>query len=103
MTTKTIPQVTFAGVTFNSLRGRGVIVTGGASGIGADIVRAVARQSCAVGFVDRDEAAGAALAKSLVSTHFIRFDVTDVPAPKTAIAQFLQPLGRAEVLGDNLA
>ena len=54
----TVPQVEFAGVRFHSLAGQGVIVTGGASGSGADIVRAFAQQCCQVGFVDRDEACG---------------------------------------------
>ena len=49
-----IPDVKFAGAAFHSLPGRSVIVTGGASGIGADIVRAFAEQGCRVGFVDRD-------------------------------------------------
>ena len=57
-----VAQVQFAGAAFHSLRGQGVIVTGGASGIGADIVRAFAEQGCRVGFVDRDAGAGAALA-----------------------------------------
>ena len=48
-----VPQVQFAGAAFHSLRGQGVIVTGGASGIGADIVRAFAEQGCRVGFVER--------------------------------------------------
>ena len=103
MATKTIPQVKFAGVTFNSLRGRGVIVTGGASGIGADIVRAFAGQGCAVGFVDRDEAAGTALAKSVGNVHFIRCDVTDVPALKAAMADLVQRVGGADVLVNNVA
>ena len=38
MSPKTIPDVVFSGVSFNSLRGRGVLITGGATGIGADMV-----------------------------------------------------------------
>lgn len=38
--------VAFAGVRFNSLQGRSLLVTGGATGIGADIVRAFAGQGC---------------------------------------------------------
>ena len=67
----TVPHIEYAGVRFNSLAGQGVIVTGGASGIGADIVRAFAQQGCQVGFVDRDEAAGRALAASL-PRHLLR-------------------------------
>jgi D-xylose 1-dehydrogenase len=70
MTAPGIPKVDFAGVTFNSLKGKSVIVTGGASGIGADIVRAFAGQACTVGFLDIDAAAGQALAASLDGVHF---------------------------------
>jgi len=37
-----------------SLRGKTVFVTGGASGIGAEIVKAFAEQGAKVGFVDMD-------------------------------------------------
>ena len=87
-----VPQVQFAGAAFHSLRGQGVIVTGGASGIGADIVRAFAEQGCRVGFVDRDAGAGAALAAGLEGVHFEPCDVTDVPALQAAIAR---QIGRA--------
>ena len=46
--------------TYPSLRGKPVFVTGGASGIGADVVRAFAAQGSKVGFVDIDEARGIA-------------------------------------------
>jgi NAD(P)-dependent dehydrogenase (short-subunit alcohol dehydrogenase family) len=90
----TVPHVQYAGVRYNSLSGRGVIVTGGAGGIGADIVRGFAQQGCKVGFVDRDAAAGAALAASLPETFFEPCDVADVPARKT---------GGVDVLVNNVA
>jgi len=103
MTTTPIPQVEFAGVTFHSLRGRGVIVTGGASGIGADMVRAFAQQGCCVGFLDRDEAAGAALAAGQRDVHFERCDVTDVGALQATIANLGQRIGGVDVLVNNVA
>ena len=103
MTTRTIPIVSFAGVTFNSLRGKNVIVTGGATGIGADMVRGFAQQGCSVGFLDCDTAAGTALAKSLAQVFFRSCDVTSVPELKAAIAGLLADMGGADVLVNNVA
>ena len=79
-----------------------VFVTGGASGIGADIVRAFAAQGAKVGFVDLLEAEGAALATE-VGGHFIRCDVTDIDALKSAIATVGEKLGPIGVLVNNAA
>ncbi|MBC7704984.1 MAG: SDR family NAD(P)-dependent oxidoreductase, partial [Rhodoferax sp.] len=103
MASQSIPEVTFAGVAFNSLRGRSVIVTGGASGIGADIVRGFAAQGCTVGFLDRDAAAGEALAAKLDQVHFKACDVVDVAALKLAMAALLELTGGADVLVNNVA
>ena len=51
--------------TYPSLRGRPVFVTGGATGIGAELVGQFARQGARVAFVDLDEPAGAALVDEL--------------------------------------
>jgi NAD(P)-dependent dehydrogenase (short-subunit alcohol dehydrogenase family) len=98
-----IPQVRFSGVTFNSLAGRGVIVTGGASGIGAEIVRAFAGQRCKVGFVDRDETAGRSLASQLADVFFIACDVTDVPVLQESIGRLAGLIGGVDVLVNNVA
>jgi len=103
MTISPIPEVAFAGVTFHSLRGRSVIVTGGASGIGADMVRAFAQQGCAVGFLDRDEAAGKALAASLDNVRFELCDVTSVAALQAAMAALMEMTGGVDVLVNNVA
>ena len=50
---------------YPSLQGVSVIVTGGASGIGAEIVRAFAAQGARVAFVDFDVDRGTALASEL--------------------------------------
>lgn len=59
--------------------GRSVLITGGAKGIGAAIVRAFSRESARVVFIDRDAAAGAELAGTTGAT-FAQADVTDYPA-----------------------
>ena len=97
------PHVELAGVSFASLRGKTVIVTGGASGIGADIVRGFAAQGCAVGFLDRDESAGQALAASLTDVHFQLCDVTNVPMLLAAMATLVARLGSVDVLVNNVA
>jgi D-xylose 1-dehydrogenase len=102
-TRKPIPQPSFAGVSYQSLRGRGVLVTGGASGIGADIVRAFAGQGCRVGFIDRLEDAGRALASSLPEAHFETCDVTDVAALQAALGRLGERVGGVDVLVNNVA
>ena len=56
-----------------------VLVTGGAAGIGAAIVRGFRAKGFAVVFCDRDEATGAASAQDVQAT-FVAMDVTDEAA-----------------------
>lgn len=101
---RAVPKVTYAGVGYQSLRGQGVIVTGGASGIGADIVRAFAAQGCRVGFVDRMADAGRALAADLGGTCFFEAcDVADVAALQAAIGRLAERTGGVDVLVNNVA
>ncbi len=79
-----------------------VFVTGGASGIGADIVRAFAEQGSKVGFVDLLEAEGTTLARE-VGGLFIPCDVTDIVALKAAIARVGTEFGPIGVLVNNAA
>ncbi len=92
--------MTFA--TYPSLRGRSVFVTGGASGIGADIVRAFAEQGARTGFVDIDTAAGAATAAE-TGALFVPCDLRDTDALRTAFAALETALGPATVLVNNAA
>ncbi len=103
MPSNPIPDVAYAGVTFNSLRGQSVLITGGASGIGADMVRGFAAQGCQVGFLDRDAVAGKALAKAVPGAFFVDCDVTDVPAMRGAINTLIGHLGGVDVLVNNVA
>jgi D-xylose 1-dehydrogenase len=103
MTSRSIPDVAFAGVAFNDLRGRSVIVTGGASGIGADIVRGFAAQGCRVGFVDLDATAGQALADGLPDVFFEACDVTDIEALRTSLSVLIDRIGGVDVLVNNVA
>lgn len=77
-------------------------MSGGASGIGADIVRALGANGVRVAFVDILDAEGAALAAE-TGALFLRCDVTDIPALKAAIAEAGAKLGNIGVLVNNAA
>jgi NAD(P)-dependent dehydrogenase (short-subunit alcohol dehydrogenase family) len=92
--------VSFA--TYPSLEGRVVFVTGGASGIGADIVRAFARNEARVAFVDLQEDAGRALAAELgAAALFLKCDLVDIAALREAIGETRAKLGPIGVLINN--
>lgn len=97
--------MTFA--TYPSLAGRVVFVSGGATGIGADLVRAFAHHHARVAFVDLQAEAGAALAKELDESGetalFRECDVTDIPSLQAAIKQIRLALGPIGVLINNAA
>jgi NAD(P)-dependent dehydrogenase (short-subunit alcohol dehydrogenase family) len=93
---------------YPSLRDRAVIVTGGATGIGASIVTHFAEQGARVGFVDFDGEAGRALIKELGSgaerCRFVEADLRDVAQVRAAMARLAGELGRAPtVLVNNAA
>ena len=93
--------------TYPSLNGAVVFVTGGASGIGEQIVRAFAAQGSKIGFVDIDTERGGALADELDGEgSTIRFepcDLRDIDALKRAFAPLEAALGPAMVLVNNAA
>lgn len=87
---------------YPSLKDTAVVVTGGASGIGAEIVRAFAAQGARVGFVDRDRTASEALAEE-TGAAFAECDLTDIDALRGAIAALEAANGPARVLVNNAA
>ncbi|MEX0860791.1 MAG: SDR family oxidoreductase [Cucumibacter sp.] len=84
-----------------------VIISGGATGIGATLVSTFASQGSKVGFVDIAAAAGTALADRLSgegrTVKFIECDITDIPAYRAAVAEFAKVNGPALVLINNAA
>ncbi|WP_417280250.1 SDR family NAD(P)-dependent oxidoreductase [Celeribacter sp.] len=76
-----------------SLDGAPVVVIGGASGIGVQIVRGLREQGVKVSFLDRYDARGAALAEA-TGAKFESYNLTDTAALKTAISRIKEKQGR---------
>jgi D-xylose 1-dehydrogenase len=89
------------------LKEKPVLISGGASGIGEAIVRSFGSQGARVGFVDLQEAAGAALANELrglgQKVEFQRCDITDISQYQRAIKRFEEMHGPCLVLINNAA
>ncbi|MBN9511466.1 MAG: SDR family oxidoreductase [Alphaproteobacteria bacterium] len=93
---------------YPSLRDRAVLVTGGASGIGAAIVEHFAAQGARVAFLDIADAAAAALRTRIEGNgrpppHYAHADVTDIPAMQEAIRDAAGRVGPFHVLVNNAA
>lgn len=92
---------------YPSLRDAVVYITGGASGIGAEMVRAFAEQGSHVGFVDIAEDLGRKLAAELAEAkrrvHFEPCDLRDIGALKAAFGRLKSAIGPAGVLVNNAA
>lgn len=91
---------------YPSLRERVVVVTGGASGIGAAMVEAFVSNSARVAFLDLQQEASEELVERLRHTiaHdlvFVPCDLTDIAALQDAFAKIAAELGTVEVLINN--
>ena len=99
-----MPDETATQAVYPSLRNRTVLVTGGASGIGAAIVRRFAGNGARVSFLDVQDAAGQALSAELgPDVRFLSCDVTDVAALRRAVAEVESRLGPVTALVNNAA
>lgn len=90
----------YASVCYRSLEGRSVLITGGASGIGAAMVEAFAAQGAKVSFLDIDAPAGAALMKR-TGARFVACDLSDIAALRAAVSAVEQADGGIGVLVNN--
>jgi NAD(P)-dependent dehydrogenase (short-subunit alcohol dehydrogenase family) len=84
---------------YASLSGRAVLITGGASGIGAHMVREFAGQGARVTFLDIDATAATRLVAEVPDARFIACDLTDIAALRAAVAA----AGDVDVLVNNAA
>lgn len=90
---------------YPSLAGKVAIVSGGATGLGAEIVRHLSEQGVSVGFFDVDDESGRALAQSLQgsSVHYVPCDVRDIDALTRGIDEVAERLGAPNILVNNAA
>ncbi len=94
--------------TYPDLQGRSVLVTGGGSGIGAQIVRRFCEQRSKVAFVDVNDAAAAELlaaieGEDLPLPRYIHCDLRDIEALRGAVATAGEANGPITVLVNNAA
>ena len=87
---------------YPSLSGRVVLVTGGASGIGAEVVAQFAAQQARVAFLDFDDAGGQRVAAQ-TGALFVHCDLRDIAALRAAMAHVATTLGPVQVLVNNAA
>ena len=102
-----MPDVMSNPARYPSLQDRGVLITGGATGIGATLVEEFAAQGARVGFIDIDTPSAEALVARLQSAGhapaFVAADLTDIAALDRAIEALRQRTGPFTVLLNNAA
>jgi L-fucose dehydrogenase len=88
------------------LKGKVILVTGGAKGIGSTIVRACASEVAIPVFLDRDVEAGqkleSALRASGAEAEFIAGEITAPETCSKTVEQVLQKFGRLDALVNNV-
>jgi NAD(P)-dependent dehydrogenase (short-subunit alcohol dehydrogenase family) len=93
------------GAIYPDLEGKSVIVTGGATGIGASIVAHFAAQKSKVGLIDINREEGSQLARDLnqggSSVCFEQCDLTDIGALRAAINHTRAKIGPIAILINN--
>lgn len=83
------------------LKGKVVLVTGGAKGIGAAIVRAAAAEGAIPVIVDRDEENGNKLQREISSSYFLAADLCSHAGCETAVRDALAKSQRIDAVVNN--
>jgi NAD(P)-dependent dehydrogenase (short-subunit alcohol dehydrogenase family) len=91
---------------YPSLRGKRVLITGGASGIGESLVRHFAEQGSRIAFLDIQDETASQLVQTIESAGhaapiYLRCDVTDVQAVQAATANAIQQLEGLDIVINN--
>src|ERR1700722_6606654 len=95
-----------AQVSYHSLRNKGVLITGGASGIGASMVEEFTLQDSRVAFIDVADEAAAQLIGALPGrqVRFLHCDLRDITMLRRTVAEIEKSFGGAvDVLVNNAA
>lgn len=103
-----MPSQTSQYASYPSLKGRAVLITGGATGIGASLVSHFARQGSRVAFLDIQDEPARSLTASLAAEGcpepvYFHCDLTDLTALRSSMDQALAILGTVDVLVNNAA
>jgi len=97
----------FVYATYPDLAGKRVVITGGGSGIGAELTVAFVKQGARVYFLDIAEEASraleASLANSRVAPTFIKCDLTNIDELKATFARIEKEAGGVDILLNNAA
>lgn len=90
----------YTSVQYRSLQNRSVVITGGAAGIGEEMVKAFVAQGARVSFIDIAKEPGNELASATGAT-FHACDVTDIPALREVLAKIESDHGGVDILVNN--
>lgn len=101
-----LARVEVDGARYPSLRGRGVIVTGGGSGIGASLVEHFSAQGCRVGFIELSPDAAEASATATEAATGRRpvlalADLRDIESLRAATSRLANEIGPVSILVNN--
>lgn len=83
------------------LKDKVVLVTGGAKGIGAAIVRELSAEQAIPVFLDRDAEASRALQQKVHGSHAVVLELSSAENSKSAVEQTVKQFGRLDALVNN--
>ena len=89
---------------YPSLSGKNILITGGASGIGKEIVKGFAEQGANVAFLDLNDEAGERLSRNIgENVFFEKCDLKEIDNLKSSIEKLRGQIGLFDVLVNNAA